>query len=181
MRYLRTIALLLGTACSDSTSSAPEPVHELPPNLHVEGSAAETHPDGTSVTCSFSLVVIWDSATRSGSVVTYMGRMGGESSRMVLDADGAGLGFFADMAWPTAAVRVIDGDSVSMNMTEGTGPSGSPFWDAFRSIEGRKLEGQWSGPWTCLPLGGEAGSGYVDTTGTAAGSWQLMAPFVAQP
>jgi hypothetical protein len=180
MRYVPIPALLLAAACA-SDGNAPEPGAELPPDMRIEGYAAEVHADGSSVTCSFSLTVIWDAAERSGREVTYTGQMGGETQRQVLDAEGSGRAFFADMAWPTAQVRIIDGDSVSMNLSAGGEPSGSPFWDAFRAINGRKRDGQWSGPWTCLPMTGPEGSGHPDTTGTAVGSWQLTAPFVQRP
>lgn len=174
---------VLTVACASDFDgpTTPAPV-ELPPDITIQATAYQLYPDGSEVTCSFRVRVAWDQAEESSpDLRRFIGRMGGESSRKVLDSTGAGLAFFADMAWPTAEADVFGEDSVAINLTAGGDPSGSPFWDAFSFLGGSKDEsGRWTGPWTCHPMGGDTG-GYVDTTLTAVGSWEIVTPFVQRP
>ncbi len=181
MRPTLLAALGLLAACGSDAGDAsgpPAPI-ELPPTLDIEGQASALFDDGATVTCAFHIVVNWDSARALPGGIAYYGRMGGESQRQVLDISGAGIALFADMGWPTAEVKVIARDSIAIDLTAGEPPSGSPYWDTFKAIEGRKQGELWSGPWNCEPFGGDVHD-FMDTAYTAVGSWQVMAPFVAK-
>jgi hypothetical protein len=178
MRRPLLLAAVFLAACSNS--DGPSPLPELPPSLVMQASASSLYPDGSTVSCTFSIRVEWDAADLQRGDVVYTGRMGGESHRQVLDGNGDGLGFFADMAWPTATARLVRSDSISIDLTGGADASGSPFWDTFKALDGRKESGRWTGPWTCKPLGAIPG-GYSDTSLTATGSWEITEPFVQRP
>src|SRR5688572_12721517 len=109
---LALLGVLTVACASDSDGpTTPTPV-ELPPDIAIHGSAYQLYPDGSSVSCSFSVRVEWDLAEGPApNRRRFTGQMGGESSRTVLDSTGAGLAFFADMGWPAAVAEVIGEDS----------------------------------------------------------------------
>jgi hypothetical protein len=174
------LAALLSAACSEA--EGPNTPAGLPPDIMLRGVAMQSYPDGSEVSCSFHVRLEWDRVEwQGGNRRRYIGRMGGESARSVLDGTGAGLAFFADMAWPAAVAEVIEGDSVMFDLAAGGEPSVSPFWNSFTALTGvKESEERWSGPWTCLPMG-NSGTGYVDTTLTASGYWEIGERFVQKP
>jgi hypothetical protein len=163
-------AVALG-ACDDAT--APGGAASLPSSVHLRATATQRFPDGDSVDCSFDLIVtLTSSQVPAPNTRVYAGTMGGSASRTVLAADGSGLSFFADMAWPQAAARVFGPDSVEFVLSA-PAPD-SRFWDAFKLVAGTKdPRGHWSGLWTCYPLDINSG-GYLDTSLVAAGSWEMV-------
>jgi hypothetical protein len=173
---MRTAAYLLGItssvlilACGESAGPSQA---SLPDQLVLRGAVDQTTPEGLQVTCSFHVQVRLDGGVdpvRPGQM-RYAGAMGGESARQVLDESGAGVSFFADMAWPTSFVDLIGEDSIHVELAPGDGIS--PFWDEFSALHGtRDPAGGWSGPWTCYPMGST--EGHVDTVGTAMGRWWI--------
>lgn len=180
MRHTLLTAAVLIAGCS-SDSDGPRPVAELPPPLVMQGSAAQLYDDGSTVSCSFSIRIEWEAAAEqpNGEVI-YTGRMGGESQRQALDPNGDGIGIFADMAYPAAEARLVRSDSINVDLTGSARPSGSPFWDTFKQLDGRKADGRWTGPWICKPLNINS-DGWLDTALTATGSWEISEPFVQRP
>ncbi|HWA17221.1 MAG TPA: hypothetical protein VG817_12350 [Gemmatimonadales bacterium] len=164
-------------ACGDGASTGPGPEAPLlPANTVLRAEAHKLYPDGHEVTCSFRIELQWKER-EDLSPVSYRltGPMGGEAARSVIDAEGAGLAFFADMGWPTSHATVTSPSTVTFQIAPGG--SGSPFWDNFSNLPGAKVGNRWSGEWTCLPFGGESG-GYMDTTYTAPGTWVIESPFI---
>jgi hypothetical protein len=178
---LTLLAAALLPACGDSGgSTSPTPHPTLPPETLLHAQAFQAYPDGSTVTCSFTAFLTWSGASEpSAGERVFTGSMGGEAMRQVLDATGAGVAFFADMAWPTTQARVIGVDSVEFIL--GPGDPTSRFWDAFSGLAGRKeATGTWTGPWICYPLDLNSG-GWVDTSLSAAGHWVITDQFVQRP
>ena len=170
--FLGTAASLLILACADPSDPSQSP---WPDPLILRGAVDQPTTEGLQVTCSFDIRIHLDGGAdqeRPGHV-RYTGAMGGESARQVLDESGAGVAFFADMAWPTSFVDLIHGDSIQVQLAPADGIS--PFWDAFSALGGKRdPNGGFSGPWTCYPMG--TTEGHVDTAGTAVGTWWIEPP-----
>jgi hypothetical protein len=137
--------------------------------------AAGPRPDGGSISCALDQRIELSGETgRTDRWIDYGGVMGGDAQRTTLDSTGAGFGFWADVHWPSAVVRLVLPDSIELLLGD-TAATDSRFWRGIAWLAGSRGPGPvGSGTWTCAPFDIDQG-GYVDTFGVATGTWTLEA------
>lgn len=169
-RSLVTALALVSAACQDSSS--PGAVNPLGERFQIVGEAAGGDTAGRTAACEFHLIMELESDTRPAArAVEFPGVMGGEVSRTVLEADGSGFGFFADVYWPDAVARYGTGDLVDFILGDTAAIEGGRFWHEIARLRGTRDGEQASGTWTCAPFDIWE-NGYVDTLLVVPGTWR---------
>ena len=161
-------------ACSGGGPTDPEgEARPLAARSRMEGSAAVTAADGTSVSCLLDLVFeLAPHGQRFPSVIRYEGTHGGSIQRTLFYASGHGISL-----WPDVAGEVV-GESVAPNQVRLAIPlnatSESRFYRALSEFRGSiGVDGVVTGSWDCAPFDITSG-GYTDTQYTAHGTWTLV-------
>ena len=179
MFRMRTVlvSLLMFAGCgggSDAPSFDRTGRPELPVLLFWLRASAETQVNDVTVECSLDyLVDIAGEVARTDDVVEYVGTMGGEARRSLLNPDQSGVAIMAD-AFSEVQVLLLVPDRVQINQINlPPDPPGasSRFWDEQRRFDGQLGPGDlMTGEWVCAPLDTEIG-GIVDDTISADGVW----------
>ncbi|MGH7665626.1 MAG: hypothetical protein ACRENI_15260 [Gemmatimonadaceae bacterium] len=168
------LAVALIAACGGDGPAGPQAVGSLPPLFHVVGEAFGSYEEGQTAHCQLHLVVERsDEIRRASRLVEYSATAGGHIARSVLNADGSGFGFFADVYYPDAVIRLIAPDSIEFALAvpvEGDGRLWKELAFFTGSFDG---ESTGSGAWTCAPFDIWEG-GYVDTSHVAGGEWRMQ-------
>ena len=166
---LVAFALALG-GCNDS--SAPVFGNPLGRRFQIVGEAAGGDAAGRTASCDLHLVMeLGDESRPAAGAVEYLGVMGGGVSRTVLEADGSGFGFFADVYWPDAVARFGTRDLVHFVLGDTAATEGGRFWHEIALLRGVRNGDQVSGTWTCAPFDIWE-NGYVDTLLVVQGTWR---------
>jgi len=125
------------------------------------------------VDCALEYIVdIAGEVSRTDDVVEYVGTMGGEARRVLLNPDQSGVAFVAD-AFSEVQVLLMIPDRVQINLINvPPDPPGvsSRFWEEQTQFNGQLIGGQIEGEWTCAPLDTTFGE-TVDDTIFASGFW----------
>ncbi len=169
MKRSAFVALALGAAaCQDS--AAPAGAHPLGPRFKIVGEAAGGDTAGRTASCQLHLIMeMRDEPRPAAGAVEYLGIMGGEVSRSVLEADSSGFGFFADVYWPNAVARFGTRDLVDFVLGDSAQADGR-FWKNIAQLRGVRDGDHVSGTWTCAPFDIWE-NGYVDTLLVVQGTW----------
>ena len=167
------VVLILCAGCGNGGNDPSADAAALPTlNFWLHASAA-TKVDGITVECGLDFIVeIAGEVSRTSNVVEYVGTMGGEARRYILNPDESGTGFSAD-AFSEVQVLLLVPDRVQINMINvPPDPPGvsSRFWDELRHFEGWLVGDQINGEWTCAPIDTEY-NGVNDNTIFAPGNW----------
>jgi hypothetical protein len=180
MRHPIVVLLPLVAALSCTDSTAPVPVTSpLGNRFRILGTAAGGDSAGRTAECQLDLVMELNSASQPRPIplgVEFPFTMGGGVGRTVLESDGSGFGFFADVYWPTAVARVGTRDLVELVIGD-TLQTESRFWREIALLRGvRDGEvgmggGGATGTWTCAPFDIWE-NGYVDTLLVVQGTWR---------
>jgi len=165
------VALAFGlVGCGES--SGPVFGNPLGQRFQIVGEAAGGDTAGRTATCDLHLVMeLGDGSRPAAGAVEYPGVMGGGVSRTVLEADGSGFGFFADVYWPNAVARLSTRDLVHFVLGDTAAVEGGRFWHEIAQLRGVRDGNQASGTWTCAPFDIWEG-GYVDTLLVVQGTWR---------
>jgi hypothetical protein len=165
-------ALGVGPGCSNGGEAA-VPLVSLPSVFKLEASA-ETVSGMQTVECGLDFIVeLTDEVSRSNRVVEYLGTMGGEARRSILDPDGSGHAFIADsFSEVQVSHRLPDGVEIrSINVPPNPPGVSSRFWDELLQFDGRLGPGDMiSGDWICAPLDTDLGD-FADDSIFAPGTW----------
>jgi len=163
-------ALLIATlSCNDS--SAPAAANPIGQQFRIVGEAAGGDTAGRTASCELNLVMDMGGESRpAAGAVEFAGVMGGEVQRTVLEADSSGFGFFADVYWPNAVMRVGTRDLVDFVLGD-TAQAEGRFWKDIALLRGVREGGQASGTWQCSPFDIWQ-NGYVDTLLVVQGTWR---------
>jgi hypothetical protein len=166
------VLLLLVSACDGDGPVAPPLVTELPRNFRLTGNASGTDAAGLTATCSLDLVFeLTSEISRTRDRVDYEGVHGGGVERAVLERDGSGFSFAADVfgeveahLFATGSLEIV----IPVNQTaEGR------FWQNLARFAGTvDSSGRGRGLWTCAPFDIDTG-GYVDRSVVVEGDWQM--------
>lgn len=164
------LLLVLGVACGDVAS--PRSTRTLPARVHLAGEASGSDDRGNTAECLLDLRLQLTESRREIGIAEYSGQLGGYVQRVVLDPDGNGFAFAADVAGEVTA-RLIGADSVEIVSPRNAG-SPSPFWREQAlfagSARGAPAGTFGHGAWMCRPFMIDEG-GWVDTATTVAGRW----------
>lgn len=164
--------VLVALSCTDS--SAPVVVENpLGNRFRVLGEADQTDALGRRAICHLDLIMELTGESRpaaaAAAAAEFPGIMGGGVDRTVLEADGSGFGFFADVYWPDAVARVGTRDRVDLILSDTLLVEGR-FWREIALLRGARDGDGASGTWTCAPFDIWE-NGYVDTVLVVQGTW----------
>jgi hypothetical protein len=174
-RLLPSLVLLTGLSCSDSNAPVPGD-NPFGARFRVVGDAAGGDGAGNTADCQLDLVMELDGDGRPvPSAIEFPGIMGGGVSRRVLNAEGGGFAFFADVYWPDAAARFGSRLRVDLVLGDTLSIEGGRFWHEIALLRGIRDGNRASGIWTCAPFDIWQG-GYVDTALVVQGTWRT-APY----
>lgn len=164
---------LLVTALSCKDSAAPAAANPFGQRFRIVGEAAGGDTAGRTASCALDLVMeMGDEPRPAAGAIEYAGIMGGDVQRTVLEADSSGFGFFADVYWPTAVMRVGTRDLVDFVLGD-TAQTEGRFWKEIALLRGVRDGAQVSGTWTCAPFDIWQ-NGYVDTILVVQGTWRTQ-------
>ena len=171
---IAAVALLCtALSCKDSAAPAAEAVYPFGQTFRILGEAAGGDAAGRTAACELDLLMEMGGESRpAAGAVEFPGVMGGGVSRTVLEADSSGFGFFADVYWPTAVVRVSTRDLVELDLGDPVETDGR-FWKEIALLRGVRDGEQASGTWTCAPFDIWE-NGYVDTLLVVEGTWRTQ-------
>jgi hypothetical protein len=168
-RSLLVASALLFAACKES--AAPGALNPIGQRFRIVGEAAGGDAAGRTAACELHLILVLGSDARpAAGAIEYAGTMGGEVSRIVLEADSSGFAFFADVSWPNAVARFSTRDLVDFVLGD-TAAAGGRFWKNIALLRGVRDGDQVSGTWTCAPFDIWE-NGYVDTLLVVPGTWR---------
>jgi hypothetical protein len=170
-RFLFLLSILLLYGCNNNVV-APQIVQSLPNHFRLTGEAEREHPDGYLVTCFLDLIFeLKNETSRNEMSVTYTGIHGGEVFRRILNAEGAGFAFRADVFGDVEA-QLLTQTGITNLMIPINRTADGRFWRAMSSFDGFVNEnGIGTGTWSCEPIDIDQG-GYVDTTYIIQGTWR---------
>jgi hypothetical protein len=165
---LMVSALLFGCGGSDGGASP-----ELPEFFRLEGSASLQAGEQT-VDCHIDFIVeLAGETARTNAFVEYVGTMGGEAGRQVLNADGSGIELVGD-AFSEVRARLTFPDQVvieAINLPPFVAHDPPSFFEELIRFEGRLGVAELiSGEWLCAPFFTDRG-GFEDDTLFAEGLW----------
>jgi hypothetical protein len=175
MRNTLPVVGLVIVALSCKDSSAPAASNPIGQRFRIVGEAAGGDTAGRTASCKLSLIMdMGDESRPAAGAVEYVGVMGGEVQRTVLEADSSGFGFFADVYWPAAVMRVSSRDLVDFVLGDSAQAEGR-FWKEISQLHGVRDAAHASGTWKCSPFDIWQ-NGYVDTLLVVQGTWRT-APY----
>ena len=144
----------------------------LPSYFRITGEASGEDEAGNTAECRFDLLYETYETSRLPGIVEYLGIGGGEVSRKVLDATGAGFAFFADFFVPDVEARVVRGNQLELDGPGRDVDDSRLYLNLARFIGTLDEAGAAQGEWTCGPFDVDVG-GYVDTRQTVRGTWHI--------
>lgn len=165
---LAVSGLLFG--CDSSGGGAPP---ELPQFFRLKA-AASLQAGEQSLDCHVSFIVeLAGETVRTNAFVEYVGTMGGEAGRQVLNADGSGIALVGD-AFSEVRARLTFPDQVvieSINIPPFVAHDPPGFFEEIVRFDGTLGPADLiSGEWLCAPFFTERG-GFEDDTLFAEGTW----------
>ncbi len=169
-KALLFFSLLLVIGCSDDDAKK-SAERKLPEFMKFTG-GAEGEDDGITIDCLCDLYLELPEFEANGETQVFTGSLGGEIIRVVTDEDGSGFSF-APFLFGEIELTLKPNDSIYLAWPGNEG-TGIPFYDEISLFKGKfnKADGTVTGSWKCAPLDIDEG-GYVDTRGTAEGTWAL--------
>jgi hypothetical protein len=128
---------------------------------------------GIDVACSLDFIFELDpESLRTDTLVEYPGTHGGSAVRTVLDANGDGFSFHADVFGEVLARLTFEGSVLEIEIPI-NGTAAESFWQELAYFPGTlEADGTGSGTWTCAPLEIDQ-NGYLDVSGTVDGTWTI--------
>jgi hypothetical protein len=164
------LLMLVTISCSDDDDKK-SAERKLPEFMKFTG-GAEGEDDGITIECLCDLNLELPEFEPNGETQIFTGSLGGEIIRAVTDGDGSGFSF-APFLFGEIELTLKPNDSIYLAWPGNEG-TGIPFYDEISLFKGKfnKDDGTVTGSWKCAPLDLEEG-GYVDTHGTAEGTWAL--------
>lgn len=148
--------------------------HDGVSEIRLTGEALATHASGWTASCSLDLFFTPDEVVWSPTGTTHRGKFGGGIQRSVLNQDGAGEGFFMDVAGDMIVERTLPDRLVVLIPVDGG--TESRFWQALSRLEGVDRNYSARGTWDCAPLDVDRGA-FADDTVTAEGEWTMTSNF----
>lgn len=142
---------------------------ELPTHFALSGEASASE-GGTDVDCALDLLFDVEAAERDGRSNVTTGVHGGEVARRILDPEGAGFLFHADV-FGEVEVSVDAREALLIRIPINDTAEGR-FWTSMARFEGTWDGVDGEGTWTCAPLDIDQ-EGYVDETVVAEGTWTM--------
>lgn len=168
-----TTAATTTTAGQGGDGGAPPAGPTSIPNYFRLTAEAAGVDQGIDVACSLDFIFELDpERSRTDALVEYPGTHGGEAERTVLDENGDGFSFHADVFGEVVARLIFEGSVLELEIPINATTEES-FWQELAFFPGTlEADGTGSGTWTCAPLEIDQ-DGYVDLVGTVDGTWQI--------
>jgi hypothetical protein len=171
--HLSLMALVIPgllSGCNHSDSAAPP---ELPLFFRLEGSASLQSGEQT-LDCHIAFIVeLAGETARTDTFVEYVGTMGGEAGRSILNPDGSGLRLVGD-AFSEVRARLTFPNGVvieAINLPPWVAHDPPSFFEELTRFEGTLAPPDLiSGEWLCAPFFTDLG-GLADDTLFADGVW----------
>lgn len=170
IRFPVVVFSTLGFGCDGSGGHPPA---ALPQYFHLEGSASLE--SGTqTLDCHIDFIVeLAGESARTDAFVEYLGTMGGDAGRQVLNPDGSGFALNGD-AFSEVRARLTFPDQVfveAINLPQGPTHNPPSFFEELTTFSGTLGPGDLlSGEWLCAPFFTDLG-GFADDTLFADGVW----------
>lgn len=166
------LLLMLATiSCNDDDDDKKSAERKLPEFLKFTG-GAEGEEDGVTIDCLCDLNLELPEFEATDETQVFTGSLGGEIIRAVTNEDGSGFSF-APFLFGEIELTLKPNDSIYLAWPGNEG-TGIPFYDEISLFKGKfnRDDETVTGTWKCAPLDIEEG-GYIDTHGTAEGTWSL--------